>query len=205
MLERSRNHDLAPVTAGARSEIHDVVRRADRLLIVLHHEHGVAEVAQLLERLEQARVVALMQPDRGFVEDVQHADEPAADLGGEPDALGLATRERVGRPPQGQVLEPHVLQEPKPVVHFLQDRDRKSTRLNSSHDQISYAVFCLKKKKKHHSLRTYEQRASTVLSDPKKDVYSSTMQVPARPDAHKPDLDRRSIHCTSAHCTRYAS
>src|SRR2546428_13152815 len=26
------------------------------------------------------------------------------------------------------------------------DRDRKSTRLNSSHDQISYAVFCLKKK-----------------------------------------------------------
>src|SRR5205085_11379683 len=28
------------------------------------------------------------------------------------------------------------------------DRDRKSTRLNSSHSQISYAVFCLKKKKK---------------------------------------------------------
>src|SRR5206468_4458557 len=31
-------------------------------------------------------------------------------------------------------------------AHF--DGDRKSTRLNSSHDQISYAVFCLKKKKK---------------------------------------------------------
>src|SRR2546430_11380449 len=32
---------------------------------------------------------------------------------------------------------------------FLEDRrtDRKSTRLNSSHSQISYAVFCLKKKK----------------------------------------------------------
>src|SRR5206468_5857252 len=28
------------------------------------------------------------------------------------------------------------------------ERDRKSTRLNSSHDQISYAVFCLKKKKR---------------------------------------------------------
>src|SRR3989440_1581047 len=28
--------------------------------------------------------------------------------------------------------------------------DRKSTRLNSSHDQISYAVFCLKKKKEKH-------------------------------------------------------
>src|SRR2546429_931222 len=30
----------------------------------------------------------------------------------------------------------------------LQDQDRKSTRLNSSHGYISYAVFCLKKKKK---------------------------------------------------------
>src|SRR5438105_12428840 len=29
------------------------------------------------------------------------------------------------------------------------DRDRKSTRLNSSHEWISYAVFCLKKKKKN--------------------------------------------------------
>src|SRR2546427_5154934 len=29
------------------------------------------------------------------------------------------------------------------------DEDRKSTRLNSSHSQISYAVFCLKKKKKN--------------------------------------------------------
>src|SRR2546430_7018652 len=31
----------------------------------------------------------------------------------------------------------------------LRSRDRKSTRLNSSHSQISYAVFCLKKKKKN--------------------------------------------------------
>src|SRR6267378_1182719 len=31
-------------------------------------------------------------------------------------------------------------------------RDRKSTRLNSSHVEISYAVFCLKKKKKQKSL-----------------------------------------------------
>src|SRR2546430_4570893 len=30
------------------------------------------------------------------------------------------------------------------------DIDRKSTRLNSSHSQISYAVFCLKKKKNRH-------------------------------------------------------
>src|SRR2546430_4764401 len=37
--------------------------------------------------------------------------------------------------------------------------DRKSTRLNSSHSQISYAVFCLKKKKK----KTGRQRLSTSM------------------------------------------
>src|SRR2546428_3822386 len=34
-------------------------------------------------------------------------------------------------------------------------RDRKSTRLNSSHDQISYAVFCLKKKKTEQIVKQY--------------------------------------------------
>src|SRR2546421_4626714 len=33
-------------------------------------------------------------------------------------------------------------------AHEFYGQDRKSTRLNSSHDQISYAVFCLKKKTK---------------------------------------------------------
>src|SRR2546427_3133549 len=41
--------------------------------------------------------------------------------------------------------------------------DRKSTRLNSSHSQISYAVFCLKKKKKQHrTAQTERPRATTV-------------------------------------------
>src|SRR3712207_8463980 len=38
----------------------------------------------------------------------------------------------------------------QPVLRI--DRDRKSTRLNSSHANISYAVFCLKKKQIHSSL-----------------------------------------------------
>src|SRR2546430_6578340 len=40
-------------------------------------------------------------------------------------------------------------------------RDRKSTRLNSSHSQISYAVFCLKKKKLIKQLCTIKNRANT--------------------------------------------
>src|SRR6266487_4824312 len=36
--------------------------------------------------------------------------------------------------------------------------DRKSTRLNSSHPSISYAVFCLKKKKKHQTKHVQQKR-----------------------------------------------
>src|SRR2546427_802580 len=50
---------------------------------------------------------------------------------------------RLRRPPAADALE-----YPRPS----EGRDRKSTRLNSSHSQISYAVFCLKKKKKTISL-----------------------------------------------------
>src|SRR5690606_41635045 len=38
-------------------------------------------------------------------------------------------------------------EEPEPLFELAEQQDRKSTRLNSSHVKISYAVFCLKKKK----------------------------------------------------------
>src|SRR5207342_3774219 len=37
-------------------------------------------------------------------------------------------------------------------------KDRKSTRLNSSHVKISYAVFCLKKKKKTHGIHSHKKK-----------------------------------------------
>src|SRR2546430_13390130 len=47
------------------------------------------------------------------------------------------------------------------VIRFASDR--KSTRLNSSHSQISYAVFCLKKKKKIHGTQIVEKTKNLVL------------------------------------------
>src|SRR2546430_6115885 len=50
------------------------------------------------------------------------------------------------------LLVPAALALPPMLLILKQPEDRKSTRLNSSHSQISYAVFCLKKKKKHKKL-----------------------------------------------------
>src|SRR5207249_11635837 len=56
------------------------------------------------------------------------------------DALPIWRRRRI------EVAQHGLLVEPEQLLGL--DEDRKSTRLNSSHVSISYAVFCLKKKKK---------------------------------------------------------
>src|SRR2546422_5410542 len=50
--------------------------------------------------------------------------------------------------------------------HFRRiSRDRKSTRLNSSHGYISYAVFCLKKKKLNNKSRLWIQLRLSICED----------------------------------------
>ena len=81
---------MAAVDAGAGADVEHVVGGADGVLVVLDHDHGVAEVAQALQGFEQPRVVALVQADRRLVEHVEHAGQAGADLRGEADALALA-------------------------------------------------------------------------------------------------------------------
>ena len=100
------------MNAGAGTEVHHVVRLADRVLVVLDDDDGVAEVTQAMQRVEQALVVALVQPDRRLVEDVHDADESRADLAREADALRLAARECLGAAVERQVVEADVHQEP---------------------------------------------------------------------------------------------
>ena len=96
VVGRALRHDLAAVDAGAGADVEHMIGGADGVLVVLDHDHGVAEVAQALERLQEAGVVALVQADRGLVQHIEHAGEAGADLRGEADALALAAGERAG-------------------------------------------------------------------------------------------------------------
>src|SRR5206468_11467933 len=61
---------------------------------------------------------------------------------------GIVPGDHAGVRDHRALREARVEDRPEPERHgsARRQRDRKSTRLNSSHDQISYAVFCLKKK-----------------------------------------------------------
>src|SRR2546427_9100302 len=65
----------------------------------------------------------------------------------------LVLRQEVGALLVALVEHAHQLDH---AVIVAEGQDRKSTRLNASHSQISYAVFCLKKKKK----KTYQSHAA---------------------------------------------
>ena len=88
---------------------------------MLDHDHGVALVAQALERVDETVVVALVQADGGLVEDVEHAHEARADLGGQADALCLAAGERRGGAREREVVKAHVHQEAQALHDLLHD------------------------------------------------------------------------------------
>ncbi len=124
VFERSLGNHLSTEAAGPGPQIDHVVRRLDGVLVVLHHDHRITQVSQPSERVEEPLVIPLVQADARLIEDVEHPYQPRADLGGQPDSLGLAAGERGGASAQREVIETHVAKEPQPIDHFLENRSR---------------------------------------------------------------------------------
>ena len=91
-----------------------------RVLVVLDDDDRVAHVAQPFEAAQQPVVVARVQADGRLVEDVEDADQPAADLAGQADPLGLAAGERRSRAVERQVMQADVEQEAEPAADLLE-------------------------------------------------------------------------------------
>ena len=117
-------HQFAAQPARARAEIDHVIGALDGLGIVLHHQHGVAHVAQLRQGFEQAVVVARMQADGRLVQHVEHAAQLRADLRGQADALRFAAGERGGGAVQAQVIQPDGGEKLQAAADFVQHAAR---------------------------------------------------------------------------------
>jgi hypothetical protein len=120
LLRCPRGDDVAAVLARAGSHLDEVFRGEHGLPVVLHDEHGVAQVADFLQGLEQAPRVPGVQADGGLVEHVEHAREFGTNLGGEANPLAFAAAQGVGAPGEGEILRPHVHEEADAFLEFLQ-------------------------------------------------------------------------------------
>ena len=113
---------LAAEPASPGPKVDHIVGGPNGVLVMFDDQDRVAEIAEFFQGLEEPVVVALVEPDAGLVEDIEHSDQSGPDLGREPDPLRLAARQRSGPSTQGQVFEPDVAKKGQPVVDFLEDR-----------------------------------------------------------------------------------
>ena len=104
-LRRALRDELAAVFARARANIHDLIRGQHGVLVMLDDDQRVADVAQMLERLDEPRVVALVQADGRLIQNVEHADKAGTDLRRQPNALGLAAGERARSAGERQIAK----------------------------------------------------------------------------------------------------
>src|SRR2546422_8890217 len=139
----------------------------EHLGVVTHRLRGSAslsgfpQVAALAAAMEEAveRMAATPPEDRqalealrSMVASLKTALDVIGDTGAEnPEAIAEALSHLVAAPPRE--LGGETARRLAELDRFFTDQpdDRKSTRLNSSHGYISYAVFCLKKKKKKNA------------------------------------------------------
>ena len=96
------------ITAGvsrAGTEIDNVIGAANGVFVVLDDEHGVAEIAKLFEGVKEAVIVARVESNGRFIQNVQDATKARADLRGQADALRFATGESGGGTFQAEITE----------------------------------------------------------------------------------------------------
>ncbi len=109
------------MASRARAKIDDVIGATNRVFVVFDDQHRVAEVAQRLQRVQQAIVVAMVQADGGLIEHVEHATQLRADLRRQANALAFAAAQRGRRALQRDVAQPHGIQEAEAFGDLFQD------------------------------------------------------------------------------------
>src|SRR4051812_6970698 len=105
--------------ARARAQVENVIRAADGIFIVFDDEDGVPKITQTLQGLEQPLVVALVQTDARFIENVENPHQSRADLRGESYALGLPTAQGAAFTIQGEITKTDIPEKSKPRPHLL--------------------------------------------------------------------------------------
>ena len=118
-------YDFPTVTPRARTEIDDVIGAPDRVFVMLDHQHGVAQIAQRFQRVQQTVVVAMVQADRRLIEHIQHTTQLRSDLRSQPNALPFAAAQRRRRTIERDVAQPDRVEEAQSLGNLFANSSRQ--------------------------------------------------------------------------------
>ena len=117
---RALGHHFTAMLACSRTDVDNLVGSIHRFLVMLNNNQRIAQIAQMLERFQQLAVIALMQADARFVQNIQHARQAAAYLRCQTDALRFAAAQRPRASVERQVIKAYVVEELQARHNLLQ-------------------------------------------------------------------------------------
>lgn len=126
---RSAVQHAAAALARAGADVDHPVRPPDDVHVVLHDEQRVARRLEAVQYVQQRFGVGRVQAGGGFVEDVDDAEQPGAQLGGDPQALRLAGRQGRRAAPQAEISQAQIEQDVDPRDQIAAEPDRDLGRL----------------------------------------------------------------------------
>ncbi len=127
--DRSAVQHAAAALARAGADVDHPVRPPDDVHVVLHDEQRVARRLEAVQYVQQRFGVGRVQAGGGFVEDVDDAEQPGAQLGGDPQALRLAGRQGRRAAPQAEISQAQIEQDVDPRDQIAAEPDRDLGRL----------------------------------------------------------------------------
>ena len=129
------SNNVTTKLTGAGAHVNNVVSCANGIFIVLDNKYGISAVPKLLERLNEAIIISLMQTNGRLVQNVENAHKTSANLSCQANTLGLSTRKRCCCTRKREIVQANVYQELQPC-HNLFDNRTCNNLLTISNSQL---------------------------------------------------------------------
>ena len=107
--------------ASSRTNVNDVISAPNRIFIVFDNDDRVAEITQILKRVQQPVIVSLMQADGWFIEYIHDTLQSGTNLTGEANTLRFTARQALRAAIKRQIVEANVDQKIKTLLDFGRD------------------------------------------------------------------------------------
>ena len=120
LLIGSFGHQISTVLSRAGTEVENAVGAAHNFGVVLDHHNRVAEVAQVLQDLDQPGSIAAMQPDGRLVEHVERPHQPRSERSRQLNALRFASGKGRSQAVKRKIFEPDFVKKTQAIANLLQ-------------------------------------------------------------------------------------